>query len=185
MWVRVPPSAPRAKNCSWLAYALVLAILATTASVVALGNAIDRQPRQVGALVRDELAAVERQDLAAALATLEPAQRERWRDFVANQLGNRYTVQAISVRSPSLLDRWLHGQPPQATSATLFLVVNPGTPETWSATTLVRLAWRDGQPFLTDPPLAPSGEWRMVNDEWPLATHHSPFTPPGVRETPA
>lgn len=142
-------------NRSRLGYGLALALLVVIAAVVAVGGGLDPQARQVTTLVRDYLGAIERRDLEGAMGFVEPEQRARWRDFVANQLGDRHTVQGVSVKAPSLLDRWVGRQAATATSAFIFVEVNPRTPEGWRTTTLVRLTREDERWYFVEPPLWP------------------------------
>lgn len=141
---------------SWLAYGCVIVLLAVTGAAILAGLVLDRQSREVRALVRDYLGAVERQDLEAALGYLAPEARPRWHDFTANMLGNRFVLEGISVRAPSFLDRWLDGRPGLADQVTVFVHVNPETPDAWRAVTVLRVERRDGRWLLLEPPLRPA-----------------------------
>jgi hypothetical protein len=139
---------------------VALALLAATAGAVIAGTVLDRQQREVAAVVRHHFTALEQGNLPAALEDLSEAQRDHWRDFLQTLLLNDFAVQDVSVRSPSLLDRWLRGEGLQARSATVFVHINPGTPEAWRATELVPLERRGDRWYLLEPPLKPvaSGE---------------------------
>lgn len=144
--------APRSDRRSYLA---ALGLLAATAAAVAGGAFLERQQREVAPIVRDYFAALQRRDLETALSHLAPEQRARWREFVANQQGNVFRVQDVSVRAASLLERLAQGQSGTATSATIFVSINPGTEDAWRATTLVGLERRDERWYLREPPLLP------------------------------
>jgi hypothetical protein len=56
-------------------------------------------------LVRAYFSALERGDLEAALAAIQPGARASSVSFVANALDNEYRVEGVAVRSQSLLER--------------------------------------------------------------------------------
>jgi hypothetical protein len=81
----------------------VLALLAVVALVIVGVQGLDRRAAAVEASVRRYAQAITLADLDAALAEITPEQRERWRPWVAGQLGNVYDVRGIAVRSASIL----------------------------------------------------------------------------------
>lgn len=143
-------------NGSRLGYPLALFLLALVGLAVVAGSALDRQPREVAAALRAYFAALERQDMERAMGYMAPTVRAETRDFVANQRGNDFEVDAVSVQAPSLLER-LSGRPSTATSATVFVRINPGTPAGWSTISLVPLRRQDGAWYFERPPLEPAG----------------------------
>jgi hypothetical protein len=135
-----------------LANGLLLLAIALVIGLVQLG---DRSGAQIDGAVGRYAAAVGAQDLRAALAELAPDDRARWADFVQAQLGNTYEVRAVSVRSPSLLDRLVRRAPSTPYEATLVLDVDRDDPDSYyQATTRVPLRQDAGRWYLAAPPLA-------------------------------
>lgn len=145
----------RAVRANRLALALTLALgLLVLAAVVALaGPLIETRLRAPEGTVRAYLAAVERADLDAALATLDPTVREAVRERVALQLGNRYTIVTLVLGRPSVLDR-LTGRPLAPAWATLLADVTTQAGERWRSTSTAELVERDGIWYLARPPFA-------------------------------
>jgi hypothetical protein len=132
-----------------------LLLFGIAAAILAV-QVLDRPASQLDASVRRYAAAVTRRDLDAALAELAPLERERWRAWIAGQLGNIYDVRGVAVRTPSLLDRVTRRLPGSPQSVTVVLDVNRGYPsEFYQPTTTVRIEQEQGRWYLAEPLLAP------------------------------
>lgn len=126
---------------------LLLLISAAVAMVGPLWETGQRGPERTA---RAYLAAVERGDLDAALATLAPESRAAARDRVAVQLGNRYRIETLVLGAPSVLDRLLARPLPPAW-ATLLAEVTTTTGERWKTTSTADLVRIGGVWYLTAP----------------------------------
>ncbi len=135
---------------------LLNAILLVAIAGAILGvQRLDRSSPAVERVVRQYAAAVDAQDLGAALDQVDPAARDTWQPWVAYQLGNRYDVRAISVRSHSILDRLVRHDSGDPFEATVLLDVNRGKPGTfYQPTTRVPITCVDGRCYLGLPLLA-------------------------------
>ncbi len=132
------------------------ALLAAIAAVIVLVQVVDRHSPAVDRTVRRYAAAMAAQDLEGARAEVAPHARDAWTWFIAEQLGNIYDVTAVSVRSPSVLDRLLRGAPGLPFEATVRMDVNRGYPELfYQPTERVGLHCADGRWYLAAPLLAP------------------------------
>ena len=131
----------------WLALVLVLLAL-VGASIVGV-QAFDRRGAAVEASVRRYAAAITNSDLDAALAEIAPPERERWRDWIAGQLGNVYEVRGVAVRAPSIV-----AAPDEVT---VVMDVNRGyADEFYQPTPRVGVEEVNGRQYLTAPLLAPT-----------------------------
>jgi len=154
-----PLPAPRAAPRRVPLLAVAVLLTAGWVAVVA-GFALDGSTREVVALGDRYFRAVERKDLAGALATLTPEARQRWAGWVAFQTGNRYQVEALAVRSPTLLASLFGGAgfTPSEASITARITLESGQPWDRPAVTVVPLAIRDGRLLFTEPPFQPPGQ---------------------------
>lgn len=132
-----------------------LALLALGWAVLPLGLWADARRGSPEPALRQYLADLEAHRLAEASAALEPAERQRWRDFLDFQQFNRYAVVSIAVRSPSLLDVVTSARPWQATAATLVADITEPSGTRWRGSTVVGLRFADGRWYLDRPPFAP------------------------------
>ena len=130
---------------------LALGLLATAALVAVLGPVWEARQRAPEQTVRSYLAAVERGELEAALATLVPEAQAALRERIENQLGSRYRVEVVALATPSLLAR-VGGAPATTAEATILAEVTPVTGERWKSTSVVDLVERDGRWLLVDAP---------------------------------
>jgi hypothetical protein len=103
-------------------------------------------------LLRGYLADLQAQRLSAAFESLAPERREAWRSFLEFQQHNRYQVQSIAVRSPSLLESLSSGRPWLADQATLVVEVTEPSGLRWRGSTVVPLSYRDGRYVMERPP---------------------------------
>lgn len=133
-------------NVARLAWTLLL--LAGVA--VTLGPLVETRQRVPEGTARAYLLAVERGDLDAALATIDPRAREAMRERVALQLGNRYGIVTLVLGRPSLVDR-LTGRPVAPAWATVFADVTTKTGGRWRSTSTAELVERDGAWYLARP----------------------------------
>ena len=132
-------------------------LLVALAVVVGAVQLRDRSGTQIEGAVDRYATALAAQNLDGCLAELAPAARPTWRDFVEAQLGNTYTVEAISVRSPSVLERLFQHAGSAPYEATLSLDVDRDDPTAfYQATTRVPLTEEDGRWYLAAPPLGSS-----------------------------
>ena len=130
---------------------LALGLLATAALVAVLGPVWEARQRAPEQTVRSYLAAVERGELEAALATLVPEAQAALRERIENQLGSRYRVEVVALATPSLLAR-VGGAPATTAEATILAEVTPVVGERWKSTSVVNLVERDGRWLLVDAP---------------------------------
>ncbi|MBA2451318.1 MAG: hypothetical protein H0V51_25160 [Chloroflexi bacterium] len=130
---------------------LALGLLATAALVAVLGPVWEARQRAPEQTVRSYLAAVERGELEAALATLVPEAQAALRERIENQLGSRYRVEVVALATPSLLAR-VGGAPATTAEATILAEVTPVVGERWKSTSVVDLVERDGRWLLVDAP---------------------------------
>jgi len=130
---------------------LVVAALVVAGGVVGDARGRDASPEN---LVRAYFSALERGDLEAALAAIQPSARASSVSFVANALDNEYRVEGVAVRSPSLLER-LRGETPDPQEATAFIEVTEAVSGArWQAAPKVALVAEGGRVYLAKPPLA-------------------------------
>jgi hypothetical protein len=140
----------------WLTVVNGLLLLAI-AIVIGAVQLRDRASTQIEGAVDRYAIALAARDLDACLAELPPDARDQWRDFVASQLGNTYNVDAVSVRSPAVLERVRQHVDGAPYEATLSIDVDRDDPAAaYQATTRVPVAERDGRWYLAAPPLAES-----------------------------
>jgi hypothetical protein len=134
-------------------------LLVAIALVIAAVQLRDRGGAQIEGAVDRYATALAAQDLDGCLAELPPAEGDRWREFVQSQLGNRYGVIAVSVRSASIIERVLRHADPSPFEATLALSINRDDPESFfQAATRVPVTQADGRWYLAAPPLAPEAQ---------------------------
>ena len=144
--------------------ALQFVLLAAVALAIVGVQVTDRPAAQVDSSVRRYAMAVASRDLDAAVEEIAPRERGRWREWIADQLGNIYEVRGVAVRAPSLLARAGTGAPSEVT---VTLDVDRGYPdEFYQPTTRVPVVQVDGRWYLVEPLLAPetssSGLGRLV-----------------------
>ena len=132
---------------------LALGLLAMAALVAVLGPVWEARQRAPEQTVRSYLAAVERGELEAALATMVPEAQTVLRERIENQLGSRYRVEVVALATPSLLAR-LGGAPATTAEATILAEVTPVVGERWKSTSVVDLVRRDGRWLLLEAPFA-------------------------------
>jgi hypothetical protein len=126
---------------------LSLVLLVLVGAAVVGVQVVDRRAAAVEAGVRRYAAAVSSADLEAAMVEIAPAQRPRYRDWIASQLGNVYEVRGIAVRARSVL-----GAPYEVTVA---MDVNRDFPgEFYQPTPRVPVVEADGREYLAVPLLA-------------------------------
>jgi hypothetical protein len=107
----------------------------------------DRPEAAVEASVRRYASAVSAGDFDAAMAEIDPTQRNRWSEWVRSQVGNVYDVTGIAVRAGSLL-----GAP---ADVTVDLDINRGyADEFYQASPRVGVEEVDGHWYLEAPLLA-------------------------------
>jgi hypothetical protein len=127
-----------------------LLILAAAAAFSAAGPVLEARQRAPEGVARAYLRAVEAGDLEAALAAIDPLQREAQRERVAWQTRNRYTIVTLVLGQPSLLDR-LSGRDVATAWVTVLADVTTVTGERWRSTSTAPLVERDGVWYLTRP----------------------------------
>ena len=130
---------------------LNLALLTGVAVAILVVQIGDRPATLVDSSVRRYAAAVSTSDLEGAVQEIAPPERQRWREWIAGQLGNIYDVRGVAVRAPSLLE----GGPRQPTEVTVALDVDRGYPdEFYQPTARVPVEQVDGRWYLVQPLLA-------------------------------
>jgi len=129
---------------------LPISLLMMGMILAGFGPVWETRQRAPEGMARAYLAAVERGDLDAALATLPPEAREAARERVEVQLGNRYSIETLVLGRPSPLDR-LAGRALPPAWATLLAEVTTVTGERWKSTSTAALVERDGVWYLAAP----------------------------------
>lgn len=126
----------------------VAVVLLVLVGLAVLGvQAVDRRASAVESAVRRYSSAVSSSDPDGALAEIAPAQRDRWRNWIAGQLGNVYEVRGIAVRARSVF-----GAPYEVTVA---MDVNRDYPgEFYQPTPRVPVVEDNGREYLGAPLLA-------------------------------
>jgi hypothetical protein len=136
---------------------LSLALLVVLAGIVGIAAIADLHGRAASpeTVVRGYFEALEAGDAAGALARIDPARREEWRDFVENGVLNEYRISGIAVRQPSLLAR-ARVEPSAPREVTVFLDITAwASGARWEASPRTPLVQREGRWYLSRPPLAP------------------------------
>ena len=105
--------------------------------------------------IRQYLADLQNHRVEAALEALQPAVRERSREFIDFQQFNRYEIVSVAVRSPSLLAVAATGVPWRATQATLVADIIEPSGVRWRGSTLLDLTYAEGRWYIDKPPFAP------------------------------
>jgi hypothetical protein len=142
-------------------------LVAIAAAILAV-QLLDRPAAQLDGSVRRYAAAVSTGDLETALAEIAPAERTRWRDWIAGQLGNIYEVRGVAVRAPSVLERVTRQASGEPVAVTVVLDVNRGYPaEFYQPTTSVPVEQAQGRWYLAAPLLEP--ETRGIGRSAPSA----------------
>jgi hypothetical protein len=130
----------------WAAHVL----LGLVALVAVLGPIWEGRRRGAEAPAREYLAAVERGDLEAALATLAPDARQVGRERVERQLGNGYRVEGLVLGAPSIADRLL-GRPRPPSWVHVAAEIRPAVGERWKSSSTAALIQQDGRWYLAAP----------------------------------
>lgn len=132
-------------------------LLAVTAATIGLVQLRDRSGPQIEATIHRYAAAVASSDLDSAVGELAPEERARWAPWVESQLGNRYEVRAVSVRSLSLLDQLTRHASGRPFEATVAADVNRDDPaEFYQASARTAVTEDNGRWYLVAPLLAPT-----------------------------
>jgi hypothetical protein len=129
---------------------LALLILAIVAVVSGAGPVLETRQRAPEGIARTYLRAVEEGDLDAALATIDPSQRENLRERVAWQVRNRYAIVTLVLGQPSLVDR-LTGRELAPAWVTVLADVTTIAGDRWRSTSTAPLVERDGVWYLSRP----------------------------------
>lgn len=127
-----------------------LLFLALAAVVSGVGPVLETRLRAPEGIARAYLQAVEAGDLEAALATIDPRQREAQRERVAWQVRNRYAIVTLVLGRPSLVDR-LAGRDLSSAWVTVLADVTSTTGERWRSTSTAPLVEIDGAWYLSRP----------------------------------
>lgn len=129
---------------------LALLLLLILSVVAVLGPLLETRQRAPEGIARAYLQAVERGDVEAALATIDPAEREAQRERVALQAHNRYAIVTLVLGRPSALDL-LTGRPVAGAWVTALADVTTIGGERWRSTSTAPLVQRDGVWYLSRP----------------------------------
>jgi hypothetical protein len=111
---------------------------------------METRQRAPEGIARTYLSAVERGDLDAALATIEPSQRDAQRERIALQIRNRYAIVTLVLGRPSPIDR-LTGRETRAAWVTVLADVSKDTGDRWRSTSTAPLVEQDGVWYLARP----------------------------------
>jgi hypothetical protein len=126
---------------------LILVVLTILSGI---GPVVETRQHAPEGIAREYLQAVERGDLDAALATIDPREREAQRERVALQVRNRYAIVTLVLGRPSLLDR-VTGHDVAPAWVTVLADVTTVAGERWRSTSTAPLVERDGVWYLTRP----------------------------------
>ena len=129
---------------------IALLILVIAALVSGVGPVLETRLRAPEGIARAYLQAVEAGDLEAALATIDPRQREAQRERVAWQVRNRYAIVTLVLGRPSVVDR-LAGRVLAPAWVTVLADVTTASGERWRSTSTVPLVEIDGVWYLSRP----------------------------------
>jgi hypothetical protein len=129
---------------------LTLAILAIAASITVIGPVLETRQRAPEGIAREYLRAVAVGDVDAALATIDPLQREALRERVSWQARNRYAIVTLVLGRPSVVDQ-VAGRERSPAWVTVLADVTSVTGERWRSTSTAPLVQRDGAWYLTRP----------------------------------
>jgi hypothetical protein len=129
---------------------LAALLLALSAIVASIGPFVETRQRAPEGTARAYLDAVERGDVDAALATIDPDQREGQRERVELQVRNQYAIVTLVLGRPSLLDL-ATGRESRAAWVTVLADVTTITGDRWRSTSTAPLVERDGTWYLTRP----------------------------------
>lgn len=133
------------------------ALLAVAALLLTINGAADLLGRAASpeATVRRYFAALEADDVDAALDAIDPTVRPAWTPFVENGVRNEYRIVGIAVRHPSVLAQ-LRGDPAGPRELTVFLDITQAVDGArWQAGPRVPIVLIAGRWYLGRPPLAP------------------------------
>ena len=111
---------------------------------------LETRQRAPEGTARAYLRAVEAGDIDAAMATIDPLQRDALRERVAWQVQNRYAIVTLVLGRPSIADR-LAGRELAPAWVTVLADVSTVTGERWRSTSTAPLVERDGVWYLTRP----------------------------------
>jgi hypothetical protein len=125
-------------------------LLALAGLLALVGPVMETRQRAPEGIARAYLRAVEQGDLDAALATIDPAQRETQRERIALQTRNQYAIVTLVLGRPSWADL-LTGREPRAAWVTVMADVATVSGERWRSTSTAPLVERDGVWYLTRP----------------------------------
>lgn len=139
----LPVNPPRVRLLAYL-------LLVVAAGIAVVGPLVEARQRAPEGIARAYLRAVEAGDLEAALATLDPVQREAQRERVALQIRNRYDVVTLVLGRPSAIDV-LTGRDVPAAWVTVLAEVTTVTNDRWRSTSTAPLVQRDGAWYLSRP----------------------------------
>jgi len=127
-----------------------LLLLGLLGVIAVAGPLLETRQRAPEGIARAYLRAVEQGDVEAALATIDPAERDAQRDRVALQAHNRYAIVTLVLGRPSLLDL-VTGREGQSAWVTVLADVTAITGDRWQSTSTAPLVERDGVWYLTRP----------------------------------
>jgi hypothetical protein len=139
-----------AHTCQVSLVRLALTLLAIAGGIAVVGPLVETRQRAPEGIARAYLRAVEHGDVEAALATIEPSQREAERERIELQIQNRYAIVTLVLGRPSLIDRLIGREAPAAWITVLADVTNV-VGEHWRSTSTAPLVERDGVWYLTRP----------------------------------
>jgi hypothetical protein len=131
-------------------FRLALLLLGTAAMIAVAGPVLETRLRAPEGIARAYLRAVEAGDIEAALATIDPAQRDVQRERVQLQARNRYAIVTLVLGRPSVLDR-MTGRADDPAWVTVLADVTTMSGERWRSTSTAPLVERDGIWYLTRP----------------------------------
>jgi hypothetical protein len=125
-------------------------ILAVLAVVSGIGPVLETRQRAAEGIARAYLQAVQDGDLEAALATIDPRERDTQRERVAWQIRNRYAIVTLVLGRPSVVDRLTRRDVAPAW-VTVLADVTTVAGDHWRSTSTAPLVERDGAWYLTRP----------------------------------
>lgn len=130
---------------------VALSLLAIIGIIAVVGPLVETRQRAPEGIARAYLRAVEQGDIDAALAVIEPSQRDAERERIELQIKNRYEIVTLVLGRPSLVDRVTGRDTPAAWVTVLADVTSAVEGERWRSTSTAPLVEHDGIWYLTRP----------------------------------
>jgi hypothetical protein len=127
-----------------------LLLLVVAGMIAGFGPFVETRQRAPEGIARAYLRAIEDGDVEAALATLDPLERDALRERVTWQARNRYEIVTLVLGRPSVVDQ-IVGRELAPAWVTVLVEVTTVAGDRWRSTSTAPLVQRDGAWYLTRP----------------------------------